>query len=131
MNTLLLTSLFGCDSALVKTSEVDEVDQTPDSVSALVEEVEDDCSNGDEDACDLLGELVEQLEDCSQGNNEACDSVFEDLLDFYTEPQNEWQEDNYLADFEMSRVINTNNIQLVCSSLFLIEIDNNGTLVQN
>ncbi len=160
MFILLLTSFIGCDSALVKTSEVEDVepniesdeeeeqeleeddqedededtgqtpvDQTPDSVSALIEEVEDDCSNGDENACALLDDLTEQLEDCAEGDEEACDEVFGDLLEFYTEPQNDWIADNYLADFEMSRIISSNNYQQVCSSMFLVEIDSNGELV--
>jgi hypothetical protein len=147
-----LILLCACDPASVKLSNgegtLEEEQQNndtettnPDALEELVDSLEEDCQDGDEEACDELDEIQDLDGDCADGDEEACDAL-EELLEELQEDDNEedwdeedddwsdgeWEADIYDAYFEFSLVIDEENMEEICSSIVEVEITSNGTI---
>lgn len=153
-----LILLWACDPATVKlgnqSGDVEEEhEHTSDTGMAesntelqdVVEALEDDCQDGDEDACEELEEIQELETDCADGDEEACDELTEMLEELQEEndededdddedwdeddwSEAEWEADVYDAYFELYRVEGDETGDEICSSIVEIEISSNGDI---
>ena len=112
--------------------ENDSDEEAVDSLDEMIEQLEEDCENGDGRACGLLQELLALEEECERGNAEACE-MLERMVEMFENGPDEpnpddwgdesWEEQEWIPGvYEATLEVYRNNGMVMCSSTMEVTI---------